>query len=120
MQKFIGTGVALVTPFNEDKSVDFIGLEKLVNLQIDNGVEYLVVLGTTGEPATLSASEKEAVIEKIVTVNNKRLPLMLERTMNGRSGRPTTSSKERKSLFSLFQELSHRHVVQPIFRAIMT
>jgi len=77
MQKFIGTGVALVTPFNEDGTIDFVGLERLVNFQIENGVGYLVVLGTTGEPATLRATEKEAVIKKIVSVNNKRLPLML-------------------------------------------
>ena len=58
MRELLGTGVALVTPFNEDKSVDLPGLERLVNFQIDNGVNYLVVLGTTGEPATLTAEEK--------------------------------------------------------------
>ncbi|CAL2083720.1 4-hydroxy-tetrahydrodipicolinate synthase [Tenacibaculum sp. 190524A05c] len=77
MQKFIGTGVALVTPFFEDGSVDFDGLERLVNFQIDNGINYLVVLGTTGEPATLSKEEKEAVKSKIIEVNNGRLPLVL-------------------------------------------
>ncbi|CAL2083622.1 4-hydroxy-tetrahydrodipicolinate synthase [Tenacibaculum sp. 190524A05c] len=77
MQKFIGTGVALVTPFFEDGSVDFDGLERLVNFQIDNGINYLVVLGTTGEPATLSTEEKEAVKSKIIEVNNGRLPLVL-------------------------------------------
>mgnify|MGYP001791380228 CR=1 FL=1 len=77
MQQFIGTGVALVTPFNEDKSVDFDGLERLVNYQIDNGVNYLVVLGTTGEPATLTQEEKEAVKSKIIEVNNGRLPLVI-------------------------------------------
>ncbi|WP_372795318.1 dihydrodipicolinate synthase family protein, partial [Lutibacter sp.] len=49
MQELIGTGVALVTPFNKDKSVDFEGLKRLVNYQIDNGINYLVILGTTGE-----------------------------------------------------------------------
>lgn len=77
MQKFIGTGVALVTPFNKDKSVDFDGLERLVNYQVDNGINYLVVLGTTGEPATLTSEEKEAVKAKIIEVNNGRLPLVL-------------------------------------------
>ncbi|MFY0603321.1 MAG: 4-hydroxy-tetrahydrodipicolinate synthase [Flavobacteriaceae bacterium] len=77
MKKFIGTGVALVTPFKEDKSVDFDGLERLVNFQIDNSINYLVVLGTTGEPATLNKEEKEAVKSKIIEVNNKRLPLVL-------------------------------------------
>ena len=77
MDKFVGAGVALVTPFKEDKSVDFEALERLVNYQIDNGINYLVVLGTTGEPATLTTEEKEAVKQKIITVNNGRLPLVL-------------------------------------------
>lgn len=76
MQKFIGTGVALVTPFNEDTSVDFNSLERLVNHQIENGVNYMVVGGTTGEPATLSAEELEAVKQKVVAVNKGRLPLV--------------------------------------------
>jgi 4-hydroxy-tetrahydrodipicolinate synthase len=77
MQSFIGTGVALVTPFKKDFSVDFEALEKIVNYVIEGGVEYLVVLGTTGEPATLTAKEKESVIDAIVKINNKRLPLVL-------------------------------------------
>ena len=54
MRKFIGTGVALVTPFKADTSIDFESLERLVNFQVENGVNYLVVLGTTGEPTTLA------------------------------------------------------------------
>ncbi len=77
MQQFKGTGVALATPFNEDKSIDFDGLERLVNHQITNGVNYLVVLGTTGEPTTLTKEEKEAVKTKIVEANKGRLPLVL-------------------------------------------
>ena len=77
MQSFVGTGVALVTPFKKDFSVDFDALEKIVNYVIEGGVEYLVVLGTTGEPATLTSEEKELVIDAIVKVNNKRLPLVL-------------------------------------------
>lgn len=77
MQKFIGTGVALITPFKEDKSIDFSALEKLVNYQIDNGINYLVVMGTTGESATLSWDEKQQVINKIVEVNNGKLPIVL-------------------------------------------
>ena len=77
MKQFYGTGVALVTPFKEDKSIDHNALKSLVNFQIDNGVDYLVVLGTTGEPATLTSEEKEQVKEAIVTVNNGRLPLVL-------------------------------------------
>lgn len=77
MKKFFGTGVALVTPFKKDLSVDVEALEKLVNYQIDHGVNYLVVLGTTAESATLSNSEKELVKETIIKANNKRLPLVI-------------------------------------------
>lgn len=77
MKELLGTGVALVTPFNEDKSIDFQGLERLVNYQIENGVNYLVVLGTTGESATLSSVEKEQVKETIINVNKGKLPLVL-------------------------------------------
>ncbi|MCW1963948.1 4-hydroxy-tetrahydrodipicolinate synthase [Chryseobacterium viscerum] len=72
-----GVGVALVTPFNEDLSVDFDSLTKLVEYNVENGTNYLVVLGTTAEAATLSAEEKKQVIEHIIKVNNKRLPLVL-------------------------------------------
>ena len=77
MQKFVGTGVALVTPFKKDFSVDTEALKKIVNHVIDGGVEYLVVLGTTAESATLSNEEKELVIDTIIKANNKRLPLVL-------------------------------------------
>ena len=77
MKELFGTGVALVTPFNEDKSVDFEGLKRLVKFQIDNGVNYLVVLGTTGEPATLTSEEKEQVKAVIIEANNGRLPLVI-------------------------------------------
>ncbi|PWN64975.1 4-hydroxy-tetrahydrodipicolinate synthase [Chryseobacterium phosphatilyticum] len=72
-----GVGVALVTPFNEDLSVDFDSLTKLVEYNIENGTNYLVVLGTTAEAATLSDEEKKQVIGHIIKVNNKRLPLVL-------------------------------------------
>jgi 4-hydroxy-tetrahydrodipicolinate synthase len=77
MQSLIGTGVALVTPFKKDFSVDVEALRRIVNFQIDNGIDYLVVLGTTGEPATLSHEEKELVIKTVITANNNRLPLVL-------------------------------------------
>lgn len=72
-----GVGVALVTPFNEDLSVDFDSLTKLVEYNIENGTSYLVVLGTTAEAATLSGEEKKQVVNHIIKVNNKRLPLVL-------------------------------------------
>jgi 4-hydroxy-tetrahydrodipicolinate synthase len=77
MNQFKGTGVALITPFKKDKSIDFDALEKIVNYNIDGGVEYLVVLGTTGEATVLSDNEKKEVITCIAKVNNKRLPMVL-------------------------------------------
>jgi 4-hydroxy-tetrahydrodipicolinate synthase len=77
MQKFIGTGVALVTPFKDDLTVDVDALIKLVNFNINNGTDYLVINGTTAESATISIEEKEEIIAIIVKENNKRLPLVL-------------------------------------------
>ena len=77
MSNLKGVGVALVTPFNEDLSVDFDSLTKLVDYNIENGTNYLVVLGTTAEAATLSAEEKTQVTNHIIKVNNKRVPLVL-------------------------------------------
>ena len=77
MQSLIGTGVALVTPFKKDFSVDTEALAKITNFVIEGGVEYLVILGTTAESATLNADEKELVIETIVTANNGRVPMVL-------------------------------------------
>ncbi len=77
MEKFIGTGVALITPFTDDLQVDIPALKKLVNFQIDNGIDYMVVLGTTGESATLTSEEKKQVIQTVVEETNKRIPLVL-------------------------------------------
>lgn len=77
MKEFIGTGVALITPFNKDYSIDVEGLKNVVNFNIENGINYLVVLGTTAESATLSKEEKRLVIQTIVGANNGRLPLVL-------------------------------------------
>jgi len=76
MNKFHGTGVALVTPFNADGSVDFDGLKKLINYQIDGKVEYLVSLGTTGESSTLNKEEKKKVWAYTAEINNGRIPLI--------------------------------------------
>ena len=64
MQSLIGTGVALVTPFKKDLSVDVQALKDLVNFQIDNGINYLVILGTTSENATLTKTEKEILFNQ--------------------------------------------------------
>ena len=77
MQSLIGTGVALVTPFKKDFSVDVEALIRIVNYQIDNGIDYLVILGTTAENATLNKVEKELVINTVVAANKGRLPLVL-------------------------------------------
>ena len=77
MQKFIGTGVALVTPFKDDLTVDVDALIKLVNFNIENGTNYLVINGTTGESGTISEDEKLLIIDVIVKANNKRVPLVL-------------------------------------------
>ncbi len=76
MNKFHGTGVALVTPFNTDGTVDYQGLEKLINHLVDGGIDYLVSLGTTGETATLSKDEKKKVWDFTAEINNNRLPLV--------------------------------------------
>lgn len=77
MQSFRGTGVALITPFNEDLSIDFDGLTRLIEHNIDQGTDYLVALGTTAESATLSSEEKKQVKQHIVAINKGRLPLVL-------------------------------------------
>ncbi|MBC7606128.1 MAG: 4-hydroxy-tetrahydrodipicolinate synthase [Burkholderiales bacterium] len=77
MQSLIGTGVALVTPFKKDFSVDVEGLKKIVQYQVDNGIDYLVILGTTAENATLNTAECELVIQTVVEANQRRLPLVL-------------------------------------------
>jgi len=77
MQSLIGTGVALVTPFKSDYSIDIEALQRIVNFSIDGGIEYLVVMGTTAENATLTQAEKELVITTVIEVNNGRLPLVL-------------------------------------------
>lgn len=73
---FRGTGVALVTPFEKDTSVDFPALEKLINHVIDNGVNYLVALGTTAETPTLTTNEKKAVLAFIIEKANTRVPVV--------------------------------------------
>lgn len=77
MQEIIGTGVALVTPFNAQGTVDHEALARVVNYQVENGVDYLVVLGTTGESVTLSKQEKKEVIHTVQQVNDGRLPLVI-------------------------------------------
>lgn len=76
-EQLTGTGAALVTPFTTDNQVDVVSLRNLVEYVINGGVEFIVVLGTTGEPVTLTNQEKQLVRETIEKANNKRLPLVL-------------------------------------------
>lgn len=77
LNKLKGTGVALVTPFHKDGSIDFKAFKKLIEKCIDGKVEYLVPLGTTGESVTLTKNEKCAILDFVVEINNKRLPVVL-------------------------------------------
>jgi 4-hydroxy-tetrahydrodipicolinate synthase len=76
-QQLKGTGVALVTPFNQDKEIDHSALARLVDFVLDDGVDFLVALGTTAETATLSEKEKQEVIQTIKTCNQNRVPLVV-------------------------------------------
>jgi 4-hydroxy-tetrahydrodipicolinate synthase len=72
-----GTGVALVTPFNEDNSIDFISLEKVIHHVIDNGCEYVVTLGTTGETPVLLKEEKKELIEFTFNIVGDKVPVVV-------------------------------------------
>lgn len=76
MSIFTGSGVAIVTPFKEDKTVDFEAFEKLINFQIENKTDAIIVCGTTGEPSTLTDEEKFQVIKFCVEKVNKRVPVI--------------------------------------------
>lgn len=77
MNAFKGTGVALVTPFHDDQSIDFGSLKMLIDHVVSGGVDYLVVLGTTGESATLTSAEKKQVLKASLEYNAGRVPVML-------------------------------------------
>lgn len=89
MNKFHGTGVAMVTPFNTDGSVDYEGLKRLIDFQIDGGVEYLVSLGTTGEASTLTKDEKKSIWKFTKETVAGRVPLVA-----GIGGNSTSSVTE--------------------------
>ena len=76
-QKLRGTGVALVTPFAKDGSIDFTALGKVIDHVIDGGVEYLITLGTTGETPTLSKEEKMAIIAFTFSHTADRVPIIV-------------------------------------------
>lgn len=75
--KFTGTGMAIITPLTENLAIDFPALERIIERGIAGGVEYLTILGTTGEPVTLTKQEKKEILAFVKKVNKGRLPLML-------------------------------------------
>ncbi|SEQ98140.1 4-hydroxy-tetrahydrodipicolinate synthase [Hyunsoonleella jejuensis] len=75
--KFLGTGVALVTPFKSDLSVDYDALKNIVEFNIENGVEYLVISGTTAESVTITKQEKKDITKAVIEANKGRVPLVL-------------------------------------------
>lgn len=77
MNELVGMGVALITPFKSDGSVDHEALKNIVNYNIDNGTDYLVINGTTGESATITKSEKTAIIDTISEANAGRCPMVI-------------------------------------------
>jgi 4-hydroxy-tetrahydrodipicolinate synthase len=74
--KFEGTGVALVTPFTQNGSIDFDALARILDYTAEGGVDYYVVSGTTGEPATMSKKERQELLKFIVKNNSKKLPIV--------------------------------------------
>lgn len=110
LNKFEGTGIAIITPFLDNGDVDFDSLHKLVDFQITNGVNYLVVLGTTGEAATLSKDEKAAVINAIIETNNNRVPLVV-----GFGGNNTREVVEQINQFNSFDKIDAILSVAPYY-----
>ena len=76
MKKFKGTGVAIVTPFKNDSSIDFAALGRVINHVISGGINYIVAIGTTGESVTLTGEEKKAVISYVVETVDNRVPIV--------------------------------------------
>jgi len=77
MKRFRGTGVAIVTPFKSDSSIDFSALGRVVNHVVKGGVNYIVAMGTTGEASTLTKDEKQAVICHVLETADKRVPVVI-------------------------------------------
>ena len=108
--QFSGTGVAIVTPFDTDGSIDFNSLTNLVDFQVNNGINYLVVMGTTGESATLNKDEKKAVIDHIIKINNKRVPLVI-----GIGGNNTNEVVDGIKSFHAYNEIAGILSVAPYY-----
>jgi len=96
INKLTGTGVAIVTPFKKNQDVDFDALDRMINFIIDNGVEYIVTLGTTGETPTLTKKEQREIVDFTAEKINDRVPLVL-----GIGGNNTREVIDHFSNFSL-------------------
>jgi 4-hydroxy-tetrahydrodipicolinate synthase len=107
---FHGTGIAIVTPFTKEGAVDYTALDKLVEYQISNGIDYLVILGTTAEAATLSKEEKRKVIDQILKTNKKRVDLVV-----GFGGNNTAEVVAQIKEFERFDEINGILSVSPYY-----
>ena len=76
-QILTGTGVAIITPFKKNKDIDFEALEKVINYTIENGVNHIVTMGTTGETPTLSKEEKQEIVNFTIEKTNDRVPIVV-------------------------------------------
>ncbi|MCB9262261.1 MAG: 4-hydroxy-tetrahydrodipicolinate synthase [Flavobacteriales bacterium] len=94
MEKYRGTGVAMITPFTDNLEVDFEALKKLTEHLVSNGINYLVVMGTTGENPTISDFEQQRILETVQTTNENRIPVVF-----GIAGNNTKSVVERMKSF---------------------
>ncbi|MBQ8424112.1 MAG: 4-hydroxy-tetrahydrodipicolinate synthase [Coprobacter sp.] len=90
-----GMGVALITPFNEDESIDFVALARLVEYQIQSGIDYLVVLGTTAETPTLTEEEKAQVLKFVIEQVKGRVPIVMG--LGGNNTRAIVNSLKTKN-----------------------
>ncbi len=108
--RFKGTGVAMITPFNKNNSIDYKGIGKLVDHLIKGGVEYLVALGTTGETATLNKDEKQSVVTHIIECVGKRVPIVL-----GLGGNNTQEILDTLKVSSYFNNIDAILSVSPYY-----
>ena len=76
-QQLRGTGVAIVTPFQADLSIDYVALDRIIDFLIAGGVEYIVTMGTTGETPTISKKEKKAIVEYTYEKVDGRVPVVV-------------------------------------------
>ena len=107
LNKLKGTGVALVTPFHKDGSIDFKSFRKIIERCIDGKVEYLVPLGTTGEAATLTENEKRAIVDFVLEINEKRIPVVLG--LGGNNTQEILNTMEEFMLYFQFHLITIDH-----------